>query len=125
MTEDDRGKCGCKSQSVQKLARKRSRDINLWFLVGEQGECKFTIFKEPLLSTKSVEREQELRLSGQEIDSEIEVPTITLFELLNTYFPEGNLTVLLIDAEASDLEVLQSARFEDLPNALFPEWIVI
>ena len=49
----------------------------------------------------------------------------TLRTLLDTYFPEGALDLLLIDAEGADYEILESADFSTLPTERLPRFILV
>lgn len=125
----DRGWSGVNVEAnprlIPKLKRKRPRDLTISACVGTKSRYIFTIFKEPAISTASQDWKEKFLSENQLIDSEIEVNGITLFELITTYFTAGDLDLLLIDAEGSDLEVLQSGYFEKLSDKYHPTWILI
>ena len=53
------------------------------------------------------------------------MPGITLIEVLNRYFPAKQLDLLTVDAEGSDLEVLESLQLETLRPNRKPKWIMV
>lgn len=125
----DRGWSGVNVEAnprlIPKLKNKRPRDLTINACVGTESRYSFTIFAEPAISTASQEWREKFLNENQLIDSEIEVKGITLFELITTYFRAGDLDLLLIDAEGSDLDVLKSGHFERLSEKQRPAWILI
>lgn len=110
---------------VPALKKKRKRDVVISACVGTKPEYKFTVFKEPAISTSNVEWKERFISHNQEVANEITVQGVTLFELITKHFSNGDLDLLLVDAEGSDFEVIQSAEFQKLSKHLHPKWIVV
>ena len=110
---------------IPELKRKRSRDLIICACVGTKSEYIFTIFREPAISTANQDWKAKFLDQNQHIESEIRVKGVTLFDLISDNFPNGDLELLLIDAEGSDFDVLQSGSFEKLPENLHPNWILV
>ena len=110
---------------INTFKKLRPRDINLSACVGLLPSYTFTIFKEPAISTFNKEWKNKFLASGRTVYKEIIVQGTTLRTLLDTYFPEGTLDLLLIDAEGADYEILQSADFSSLPIERHPRFILV
>lgn len=110
---------------INAFKKLRPRDINLSACVGLLPSYKFTIFKEPAISTFNQDWKDKFLASGRPVHKEIIVQGTTLRTLLNIYFPEGALDLLLIDAEGADFEILQSADFYSLPIERHPRFILV
>jgi hypothetical protein len=110
---------------INAFKRFRPRDVNLWACVGLRPSYTFTIFKEPAISTFNQEWKKKFLASGRSVHKEINVRGTTLRTLLDTYFPEGALDLLLIDAEGADHEILESADFSTLPSERHPRSILV
>jgi hypothetical protein len=110
---------------IKTFRKFRPRDINLPACVGLLPSYTFTIFKQPAISTFNQEWKNKFLASGRTVHKEIIVQGTTLRTLLNTYFPEGALDLLLIDAEGADYEILQSANFSSLPIERHPRFILV
>ena len=110
---------------IKTFRKFRPRDINLPACVGLLPSYTFTIFKQPAISTFNQEWKNKFLASGRTIQKEITVQGTTLRTLLDTYFPEGTLDLLLIDAEGADYEILQSADFSSLPIERHPRFILV
>jgi len=110
---------------INAFKKLRPRDINLAACVGLLPSYTFTIFKEPAISTFNKEWKNKFLASGRTVQKEITVQGTTLRTLLDTYFSEGALDLLLIDAEGADYEILQSADFSSLPVERHPRFILV
>jgi FkbM family methyltransferase len=110
---------------ISAFNKRRPRDLTLWACVGSEKEFKFTIFQEPALSTANTEWREKFLNDSRKILRETSVKGITLKELILKYFHEGDLDLLLIDAEGSDFDVISSGNFGELPRDLLPNWIVV
>ena len=110
---------------INAFKKLRPRDINLSACVGLLPSYIFTIFKEPAISTFNQEWKKKFLASGRTVHKEISVQGTTLRTLLDTYFSEGALDLLLIDAEGADYEILQSADFSSLPIERHPRFIMV
>ena len=125
----DRGWSGINVEAnpnlIPELKRKRPRDLTICACVGTKSEYIFTLFKEPAISTANQDWKKKFLEQEQIIDSEIKVTGISLYELITKNFSSGDLDLLLVDAEGSDFDVIQSGNFENLPVGLFPKWILV
>jgi hypothetical protein len=61
---------------------------------------------------------------NQSLKKTITVEGISLQRLLEENFRNENCSLLTIDAEGADLEVMKSGNFEQFPN-LRPEWLLL
>jgi FkbM family methyltransferase len=102
--------------------RDRPKDTNLFACVGTEKEYELAIFEDPAISTRNLEWQAKMLDANQVISSKIRVPGITLEEIFRKYFRDGFPDLLLIDAEGSDLDVLQSAN---LSVGVGPEWLLL
>jgi len=105
--------------------KRRPRDENLNFAVGLKDEYELTVFSEPAISTVNPEWRENFVQEKQSITSFLTVPGIRLIEVLDRYFPATQLDLLTVDAEGSDLEVLQSLNLETLASHRKPMWIMV
>jgi FkbM family methyltransferase len=125
----DRGWSGINVEAnpnlIPELKRKRPRDLTIGACVGSKSEYIFTLFKEPAISTANQDWKKKFLEQEQIIDSEIKITGISLSELITKNFSSGDLDLLLVDAEGSDFDVIQSGNFENLPVGLFPKWILV
>lgn len=110
---------------INEFNKKRKRDINICALIGMGNEQLFTIFEEPALSTSNQEWVEKFLREKQSIrDSEMMV-SVKLRTIYEKYFPDTFATLLAIDAEGSDLNVLESLELAALPSARHPKWILL
>ena len=109
-------------ESIKAFQKVRPKDVNIWACVGVEKQYKFTIFKEAALSTASSEWRSKFIEQNREISSEIVVPGISLRSVFDTYLGGEFPVLLCIDAEGTDLEVLQSAGIK---NGFGPDWILL
>jgi FkbM family methyltransferase len=110
---------------LEAFEERRTRDVNLNFAVGLKDEYELAVFSEPAISTVNLEWRQKFQYEKQTITRILIVPGITLIEVLNRYFPTQQLDLLTIDAEGSDLEVLESLQLETLRLNRKPKWIMV
>lgn len=110
---------------IPELKRKRPRDKTICGFVGSHDEYIFHIFKEPAISTANKDWKEKFINEGQSIESDIRVKGVTLYDLITTNFSSSTLDLLLIDAEGSDFDVLQSGSFEKLAKNLHPTWVLV
>jgi len=102
----------------------RPSDKNIWACVGTEQTYSFTIFEEPAISTVSNEWKEKFLSENQKILKIIDIPGVSLFTLLKENFSNEPLDLLCIDAEGSDLNVLQSGYFEKNPERK-PKWLLL
>jgi FkbM family methyltransferase len=110
---------------LEAFEKRRTRDVNLNFAVGLKDEYELAVFSEPAISTVNLEWRQKFQHEKQTITRILSVPGITLIEVLNRYFPAKQLDLLTVDAEGSDLEVLESLQLETLRPNRKPKWIMV
>ena len=110
---------------LEAFENRRTRDINLNFVVGWKDEYELAVFSEPAISTVNLEWRQKFQHEKQTITEILTVPGIALIEVLNRYFPAKQLDLLTVDAEGSDLEVLESLQLETLTPNRKPKWIMV
>ena len=113
------------SELIEIFNKERKRDVNICVAVGTEKSYTFTIFKEPALSSVDKEWSNKFQADGWEIDRTVEVPGVTLREIYDRHFPNDRIDLLSIDAEGSDLNVLQSMNFENLDKARFPRLLLL
>ncbi len=120
------GWCGVNVEAnpnlVSAFEKERKQDINLWFCVGTEKEYSLSIFEEPALSTVNPDWKIRFESENQKVASIVQVPGVSLEELFRKYFENGFPDLLCIDAEGSDLNVIQSAN---LSLGTGPEWILL
>jgi len=99
---------------MDSFSKVRARDINLQLAIGEQnGDLEFFSWGSPsvfntLSAEVAAERSQELGLPEK-----IQVPCVTLSELLAEHLPDGQeIDFLTVDVEGMDLAVLKSNDWE-------------
>lgn len=113
----DRGWRGCNVEPnprhFKSFVRDRSRDLNL--NVGISDAAGRLVFFEAVpdaLSTFSEERAKELRQMGAKIRREIEIPVITMKDLVKDHLDNGSIDFCTIDTEGMDLKILKSNDWE-------------
>ncbi|MES2276888.1 MAG: FkbM family methyltransferase [Bacteroidota bacterium] len=103
----------------------RKRDINLNIgITAQAGTLPFYCFAEPALNSFSLEysRSRSAATTQYPITKTIQVNTLPLSDVLDTYLPMGQvIDFLSIDAEGLDLEVLQSNNW----NKYIPLFIMV
>ena len=103
----------------------RTRDVNLCAAVGLEPKYTFTIFEEAAISTLDSEWRKKFISENNKIVKEVEVEGRKLRSILDDFQPRQRIDLLSIDAEGSDLQVLQSLEFETLENSRFPKWLLL
>ena len=99
---------------ISQFASARPEDINICAAVGSETEYVLNVFDERLVSSVDSNRvDFELSIGRQKVAERL-VRGITLRNILDTYFPEERVTVLLIDIEGSDFDALNSLDFDTL-----------
>jgi len=103
----------------------RTKDKNICVAVGSESEYHFTIFEEAAISTLDSEWRDKFIREDNKIARELKVEGRKLRTILDDFQPETRLDLLSIDAEGSDLQVLESLEFETLEKSRFPKWILL
>jgi FkbM family methyltransferase len=110
---------------IDAFNKARPRDINLGVAVGLEPKYTFTIFEEAAISTLNSEWRNKFINENNKIAKEIEVEGRKLRWILDEFQPQQRIDLLSIDAEGSDLQVLQSLEFETLEKSRFPKWLLL
>jgi FkbM family methyltransferase len=105
--------------------KKRPLDLNLNFAVGTEKIYELSIFSETAISTVSSVWKEKFLSEQNTLSKSVQVSGITLRTLLDAYFAEGVLDLLAVDAEGSDLNVIQSLDFRTLEISRFPKWLLL
>jgi hypothetical protein len=103
----------------------RPRDVSIHALVGSESSYNFSIFSEPAISTHNDFWKGNFLSEGQEIIKTEEMAGTTLREIYDQFSPSGKINLLNIDAEGSDLDVLNSMEWGTLSQSRFPEWLLL
>jgi len=103
----------------------RPDDINICAAVGSQNSYILNVFDEKLVSTVNSQKANFEESIGRKKLGEREVRGITLRSVLDQYFPEDKVSLLLIDIEGSDYDALESIDFDTLDSLRFPEYLVL
>jgi len=110
---------------LKEFQKQRPSDINLNYCVGSEKSYHLTIFKETAISTVDLTWKSKFISEEDEVSETRTVSGITLRELIENYFPSGNLDFMNLDIEGADLDALRSADFNSLEFYLWPKWILI
>jgi FkbM family methyltransferase len=110
---------------INAFKKARPRDVNLCAAVGLQPKYTFTIFEEAAISTLDSEWRTKFISENNKIAREIEVEGRKLRSILDDFQPQQRIDLLSMDAEGSDLQVLQSLEFETLEKSRFPRWLLL
>jgi FkbM family methyltransferase len=110
---------------IEAFNRVRTRDVNLCVAVGPEAKYTFTIFEEAAISTLDSEWRKKFISENNKIAKEVEVEGRKLRSILDDFRPKERIDLLTIDAEGSDLQVLQSIEFETLEKSRFPRWLLL
>ena len=110
---------------INAFKKARPRDVNLCAAVGLQPKYTFTIFEEAAISTLDSEWRNKFINENNKIAREVEVEGRKLRSILDDFQPQQRIDLLSIDAEGSDLQVLQSLEFENLEKSRFPKWLLL
>ena len=103
----------------------RTKDKNICVAVGSESEYHFTVFEESAISTLNPEWRDKFIAENNKIAKEVTVEGRKLRTILDDFHPEKRIDLLTIDAEGSDLQVLQSLEFETLEKSRFPRWLLL
>jgi FkbM family methyltransferase len=103
----------------------RTKDKNICVAVGSEANYHFTIFEEAAISTLDPEWRNKFISENNKIAREVNIKGRKLRTILDDFQPETRLDLLSIDAEGSDLQVLESLEFETLEKSRFPKWILL
>jgi hypothetical protein len=110
---------------LTEFTKKRPRDLKLNFCVGPKHLYDITIFKETSISTIEPKWIERFISEGNEVSEKRKVKGITLRDLIDMYFPKGDLEFLNIDIEGADFEALESANFSEILFELWPKWVLV
>jgi FkbM family methyltransferase len=110
---------------INAFKKARPRDVNLCAAVGLEPKYTFTIFEEAAISTLDTEWRNKFINENNRIAREVEVEGRKLRSILDDFQPQQRIDLLSIDAEGSDLQVLQSLEFETLEKSRFPKWLLL
>jgi len=113
------------SKLLKEFNSKRKRDINIWAAAGTKSWYQLNVFKEPAYSSVNLAFTNRMSSGGNEIIGTERVPGIRLSTIIEKYFKDSKLNLLSIDAEGSDLSVLQSLGFKKLTRENYPDWILL
>jgi FkbM family methyltransferase len=103
----------------------RKRDVNLCAAVGLENRYVFTIFEEPAISTLDIDWRDKFIGEKNKVAQIVEVQGRSLRGILDEFYASERLDLLSIDAEGSDLQVLQSLEFNTLEQSRFPRWLLL
>ena len=103
----------------------RPEDTNINFAVGTQESYEFMIFQEPALSTHDELWKSKFLSEGAIPKKNVVVPGRTLRSILDEYFPSTAPTLLCIDAEGSDYDVLVSLDLPSLDVGRRPQYLLL
>jgi hypothetical protein len=110
---------------LKEFQKQRPSDINLNYCVGTEKSYHLTIFKETAISTVDLKWKSRFISEDNEVSETRIVSGITLRELIENYFPSGDLDFMNLDIEGADLDALKSAGFDSLDFNLWPKWILV
>ncbi len=103
----------------------RIRDINICTAVGHQESYEFTVFEESAISTIDPEWKMKFLSENNKVARIEIVRGRTLRDLYDEYYSTTPVDLLTIDAEGSDLAVLESLHFESLEQKRLPRFIML
>ena len=110
---------------INRFEKERSRDTNLCVAVGLEPTYSFSIFEEPALSTFDPGWRDKFISENNKISKVVEVEGRKLRRILDEFSPVNRIDLLSIDAEGSDLQVLQSLELDTLEKSRFPTWLLL
>jgi FkbM family methyltransferase len=110
---------------IEEFERHRSRDHNLCAAVGLETSYTFTIFEETAISTLNSDWRKKFLEESNRISKTIEIEGRKLRSILDDFQPREAIDLLSIDAEGSDLQVLQSLELDTLDKSRFPKWLLL
>jgi FkbM family methyltransferase len=110
---------------IEAFNKARPRDVNLCAAVGLERKYTFTVFEEAAISTLDSEWRSKFVNENNKIAKEVEVVGRKLRSILDDFQPRKRIDLLSIDAEGSDLQVLQSLEMDTLDKSRFPKWLLL
>lgn len=110
---------------IKEFKKFRPKDRNICLAVGMAPKYTFTIFEETAISTLDAEWKSKFIGENNKVAKEIEVEGRKLREILDDLDPLKRIDLLSIDAEGSDLQVLQSLEMDTLEKSRFPQWLLL
>lgn len=110
---------------LPRFISERPDDVNICAAIGSEKEYVLHVFDEKLVSTVD-SRKVELEVSiGRRKVSERTVKGVTLRSVLDKYYPQDRVSILLIDIEGSDFDALNSIDFNTLEKWRYPKYLVL
>lgn len=103
----------------------RPEDLNICAAVGLETQYVLNVFDERLVSSVDSKRVDFEVSIGRRKVAERTVRGITLRSIVDSYFPEERVTLLLIDIEGSDLDALNSLDLDTLAPGRYPKYLVL
>jgi FkbM family methyltransferase len=98
--------------AIEMFKKQRNGDVNLNIGIGsDKGEFDFYIMDEESLNTFSVEEKDSLLEMGHKLTQVIKIPVEPINNIMATYFQDGRVDFLSIDAEGVDFEIIKSLNF--------------
>ncbi len=113
------------SDLIEEFNKRRNRDVNLCYAVGEALSYEFTVFEESAISTINPFWKDKFLSESNTIKRIEQVPGRSLRDIYDEYFSQLPADLLTIDAEGADAEILQSMHFDSLPAARFPRYLML
>lgn len=110
---------------IEEFKKVRTRDKNICAAVGSKPSYTFTIFEEAAISTLDSEWRSKFISENNKVAKVVEVQGRKLREILDDFEPANRIDLLSIDAEGSDLQVLESLEMETLEKSRFPQWLLL
>jgi len=110
---------------IDEFNKVRTRDTNICVAVGLEQRYTFTIFEEAAISTLDPEWRSKFISENNQISRTVEIEGRKLRSILDDFEPLEPIDLLSIDAEGSDLQVLQSIDFDTLEPHRFPRWLLL
>ena len=110
---------------IEEFKKVRTRDKNICAAVGSKPSYTFTIFEEAAISTLDSEWRNKFISENNKVAKVVEVQGRKLREILDDFEPANRIDLLSIDAEGSDLQVLESLEMETLEKSRFPQWLLL
>ena len=110
---------------IDEFNKVRTRDRNICVAVGMEPRYTFTIFEEAAISTLDPEWRTKFISENNQISRTVDIEGRKLRSILDDFEPLKAIDLLSIDAEGSDLQVLQSIEFTTLGPHRFPRWLLL
>jgi FkbM family methyltransferase len=110
---------------IAEFDKKRPRDINLCFAIGEKDRYEFTVFEETAISTINSEWRDACIADSWAVNRIETVDGRKLRDIYDQYFFDSAVDLLAIDAEGADFGVMKSMEFESLPGERYPKFLML